>query len=1081
VATLLGRDAELGALEGALGDARAGHGRLFLLVGEPGIGKTRLADELCARAPADVRVLWGRCWEAEGAPAYWPWVEILRPLVEEEDATRLAAALGSAAAALATLLPELRGRLPGLPADAPGASDAARFALYDAIARFLRAAAARAPLLLVLDDLHVADRPSLRLLSFIARGLRGARILIVATCRDADARLGPEAATLLAEVEREGQRFPLRRLRHDEVAALLAGASGAAAEPALVDAIVQATEGTPLFVTEVVRLVVAHGLGAGEGLVHRVLVPDGVQPTIRGHLARVSDATRAALRVAAVVGREFSVRLLEAAHADPAGALGAALAEAEQAGLVATLDGGARYRFNHILIRETIYKDLGAAERARLHAAVGAALEATSAAGDPDRLSELAHHFGRAGLRADPSRAVRYARAAGERALSAYAHEEAAGHFQHALEALPPGDDVATRRTRAELRLAQADAHQRGGERARATTACDEAAALARTLGDAELLGRIALRRGAEYAFAFVDPALVGMLEEALTGTPGRTPLRARLMARLAAARQPAPNVDEPIALAREAVALARALNDRPTLAAVLRDARAAYLAMDDLDERLALDLETLALGYETGDKLATLEALRRLAGERIEQGELDAALGHIDQLDRLADELRQGHRRWWTLGLRASIASLRGGFAEAEQLLDEADAVATVSGDPNGPAMAGLFRVSHAWTSMRPDQLARGRADVLRALSARGFADDQIFSVIVDVGLTVDRDEARALLHRLPFERYHPRFNGQHLMAFLVARAGQTDALPVMYQRLHAWASRFPCATGCQGSYSGVLGMMAEAMGRTEEARRHFAHALAENRRIGARPEVARVASEYARFLNSAGGAASEAAALRAEALAIARELGMPALLVQLGAPTEVAPAVPAVAAATAPVAVPDPTFTLEGEYWTVAYAGESFRFKDSKAFQIVAYLVRNPGREFHVLHLAGIAGGSEGGEVLIEGTAGATPDAEARALYRERVEDLRATLAEAESNGDLGRAERAREELDFIAEELSRGMGLGGRERAGGSSAERARINIQRRVANAIKKIGEVSPALGRRLGRGMRTGAYCAWEGA
>jgi tetratricopeptide (TPR) repeat protein len=524
-------------------------------------------------------------------------------------------------------------------------------------------------------------------------------------------------------------------------------------------------------------------------------------------------------------------------------------------------------------------------------------------------------------------------------------------------------------------------------------------------------------------------------------------------------------------------VALARALNDRPTLAAVLRDARAAYLAMDDLDERLALDLETLALGYETGDKLATLEALRRLAGERIEQGELDAALGHIDQLERLADELRQGHRRWWTLGLRASIASVRGHFAEAERLLDEADAVAAASGDPNGPAMAGMFRVSHAWTSMRPDQLARGRADVLRALPSRGFADDQILAVIVDVGLTVDRDEARALLHRLPFERYHPRFNGQHLMSFLLSRAGRTDALPVVYERLRPWASRFPFATGCQGSYSGFLAMMAEAMGRGEDARRHFAHAIAENRRVGARPEVARVAATYARFLEGAGGASAEVAALRGEAVAIARELGMPALLAQLGEVPTAGVVAPAVVAAHDVIS--DPKFTLEGEYWTVDYAGETFRFKDSKAFQIVAYLVRNPGREFHVLHLAGVAAGSEGGEVLIEGAVGSGPDIEARTLYRERVEDLRATLAEAEANGDLGRAERAREELDFIADELSRGTGLGGRERASGSSAERARINIQRRIANAIKKIGEASPELGRRLGRGIRTGAYCAWQ--
>ena len=1087
VATLLGRDAELGALEGALGDARAGHGRLFLLVGEPGIGKTRLADELCARAPADVRVLWGRCWEAEGAPAYWPWISVLRPLVEEEEAPRLAAALGAGAAALATLLPELRSRLPGLPADAPGASEAARFALYDAIGRFLRAAAARAPLLLVLDDLHVADRPSLRLLSFIARGLRGARILIVGTYRDADARLGPEAATLLAEIEREGQRFPLRRLRHDEVATLLAGASGAPPDAELVDAgfvaaILHATEGTPLFVNEVVRLVVAHGLGAGEGLVHRVLVPDGVQPTIRGHLARVSDATRAALRVAAVVGREFSLRLLEAAHGDAATDLGAALAEAEQAGLVATLDGGSRYRFNHILIRETIYKDLGAAERARLHAAVAGALEATGAAGNPNRLSELAHHFGRAGVRGDPARAVRYARAAGERALAAYAHEEAAGHFQRALEALPAGDDAATRRTRAELRLTEADAHQRAGERAKAKAACNQAAADARALGDADLLGRIALRRGAEFAFAFVDATLVALLEEALAGAPARTPMRARLMARLAAARQPAADVDGPIALAREAVALARALDDRPTLAAVLRDARAAYMPMDDLDERLALDLETLALGYETGDKAATLEALRRLAAERIEQGELAAALGDLEQLERIANELRQGHRRWWALGMRASLASLTGEFAEAERLLDETDAVAASSDDANAPTLAGMFRVSHAWNSTRPDQLARARADVRRALSRRGYMDDSILSVVIDIGLTVTRDEARALLRRMPHETYPPRFAGQYGMAMLLAAAEQTDALPPLYERLLPWASRFPVVAGCDGSYSRPLARMAAAMGRREAARKHFEHALSESRRVGARPQVALVARDYAELLASAGEA-TRAAALRAEAVAIARELGMPGLLAQLEGRRPLTRARGRHGDGTR--GGPRPDVHVEGEYWTVEYAGESFRFKDSKAFQIVAYLVRNPA-EFHVLHLAGIAAGSEGGEVLVESSAAATPDAEARALYRERVEDIRATLAEAEANGDLGRAERAPPKSSTSSPTSSpASTGLGGRGRrqrrpnAPASTSSGGLPTRSRKIGEASQRSGEVGTGEGygrARTARGKRDCARC-----
>jgi len=160
------------------------------------------------------------------------------------------------------------------------------------------------------------------------------------------------------------------------------------------------------------------------------------------------------------------------------------------------------------------------------------------------------------------------------------------------------------------------------------------------------------------------------------------------------------------------------------------------------------------------------------------------------------------------------------------------------------------------------------------------------------------------------------------------------------------------------------------------------------------------------------------------------------------------------------------------------VTFEDASYRFKDSKGMQIVAYLVRNPGREFHVLHLAGVAAGHEG-ETLIEEPAAAVADEDARASFRDRVDDLRAALAEAEANGDLGHAARARGELEALADELARGVGLGGRGRKTGGSAERARINIQRRISDALARIGEACPPLGRRLARSITTGAYCIYE--
>jgi len=1045
--SLLGRDAELSALLGALDDARAGRGRLFLLVGEAGIGKTRLADELAARAGEDVRVLWGRCWEAGGAPAYWPWIQALRPLVDERSPAALAEELGPAARPLAAVMPELRQRLPGLPAEDP--SEEARFLLFDALARFLRAAAARRPVVLVLDDLHVADRPSLRLLEFVARGLRGSHLLIVGAYRDPDARLDPELTALLAGIEREGQRFPLRRLVPDEVDAFIAELTGAPADRALVDAVVRATEGTPLYVGEVARRALV-----GD----RSLVPEGVLPAIRAHFGRVSGEAGAVLRLGAVIGREFSRALLDSAGVSQP--LDAALAEAARAGLIAEREPG-RWRFHHVLLRETIYRDLEAGERQRLHARVAAALEA---AGDPQRLAELCHHLAAAGPLGDRAKTIRYARQAGERALQTYAHEEAVAQLQLALDTLGPEGGVENDRLRVDLLLLQAEARRRGADRARVRAACTEAADAARRLGDPVRLARVALQLGADFTFGFVDPLLVGLCEEALAGLGDAQPqMRARLMARLAAARQPAADVDAPVALAREAVALARQLGERQTLAAVLRDARAAYLPMDRLEDRLALDLEALTLAYESGDKSAAVQAQLRLAVERAEEGLFPSALGHLDQADRLADELRQPHLRGFSGWIRASIASAQGRFAEADALFDAMEPYVQRSQDPNARLYFWLGRLLHAWTATRDDDVA---AILMRleATMAGGAAPGTRFLLALVRARAADDATLPALADAFPFADVPARFSEQHAMAEMFARAGRRGPCEILYERLLPWAGRFPAAAGVQGSYDHFLGLLAVALGRPEDARRHLEAGVALNERAGLRPWIAHSLIALADVPGTDG-----AGELRARARAIGEELGMPGLLARLG----VASVVP-----SRPRPEPPLRFDREGAIWSVTFEGASYRFKDSKGMQIVAYLLRNPGREFHVLHLAGVAAGHEG-ETLIEEPAAAVADEDARASFRDRVDDLRAALAEAEANGDLGRAARARGELEALADELARGVGLGGRGRKTGGSAERARINIQRRISDALARIGEACPPLGRRLARSITTGAYCIYE--
>jgi hypothetical protein len=334
--------------------------------------------------------------------------------------------------------------------------------------------------------------------------------------------------------------------------------------------------------------------------------------------------------------------------------------------------------------------------------------------------------------------------------------------------------------------------------------------------------------------------------------------------------------------------------------------------------------------------------------------------------------------------------------------------------------------------------------------------------------------------LRRPAVRDLHPRFTGSHMLGEMARLADDRELAARTYERMRPWARRVTNTfVGSGGFYSLPLARLAAYLGRDEEAREWFEMALADHRRIGAEPWVAHAALDFAALLSPAGDA-RRARALLGEAREIADRLGMPGLLAQLralGAEDVSRPS--AVVQAPARAALPEGAFVLEGEYWTVRFDGGTYRFKDSKGMQILAHLIRNPGREFHVMQLVGVAGGADSGEAIVEGSAAAAPDAEARAAYRARAEELRDDLREAEANSDVGRAAVVREELEALAEELARGMGLGGRERKTGSNAERARVNVQRRLADAMKKIDEACAPLGRLLARSIRTGAYCAYE--
>jgi tetratricopeptide (TPR) repeat protein len=450
----VGRRKELETLRAALEDALSGRGRMVTLVGETGIGKTRTASELTTYARLRrAQVLWGRAYESAGAPPYWPFVQAMRGYVREREPEQLRKQLGSTAGALAEILPEIRTKLPD--AEPPPAADPAqaRFRLFDGVTTFLRAASQDQPMLLVLDDLHWADAGTLALLEFLARELEGSRLLILGTYRDVELAKGHPLAATLAELTRERlfERVLLRGLDADDVGRFIGGTANITPPEALVTAVYRHTEGNPLFVTEVVRLLVQEGALAPDKLTSRehwsVRIPDGVREVIRRRLERLSERCQETLRTAAVLGREFRLEQLAALSPDLGDErLLGVVEEALAARVVEELPRSVgRFGFTHALIQDTLVAGLSATRRSLLHAQIGAALEEFYGDAAGSHAAELAYHFGHARTQLGTVKFVTYSLVAGEQAFAAHAYEEAEEQFAEALAATEEGSTDGSR------------------------------------------------------------------------------------------------------------------------------------------------------------------------------------------------------------------------------------------------------------------------------------------------------------------------------------------------------------------------------------------------------------------------------------------------------------------------------------------------------------------------------------------------------------------------------------------------------------------------------------------------------------
>jgi DNA-binding NarL/FixJ family response regulator len=908
--------------------AGQGEGRVVLVSGEPGIGKTRLLGELAARART---VGWtdfaGRADEAEGMPPYLPWIEVLRALVRRYAPDELRRHLGDDAATVALLVPELVHQFPDLSVRATPVPEYERYTLFESVVRVLlaiaRSPASPAGLLLVLDDLHQADAATVALLRHLARRLEDAPVLVVGAYRDADLRADHMLAGVLADLQRErlGQQLALTSLSTDDVALLIDAIAGPAA-PAVVQAIHAETEGNPFFVEELLH----HLQAAGYDLMDLRTamaewgLPQGVRHVVDHRLAGLHPETNHLLRIGAVLGDRWTLELLATVSELEFEPLVAALDEAVRTQLLREEGNG--YRFTHALIRRALYDGLPLPFRQRFHLRTARAMEAVVTGDRTSHVTVLAAHYHRAGS-AGLEPALQYAQEAARAARAVYAWDEEADQWQAAVD-LQARLNRTDQAERCELLLALAEAHVRAGARDRGLAGFRQAAALARThalarllaralLGQVEELSRMGLNTG-RAVDASEQP--VALLEEALGAVSGNdSALHARVLARLAVELYMSGDVERSMRRGDAALAMARRLDDPLTLAAVLVTIHKTHWGPGGLSARLALTEELLALADVTGEPHIALSALNARRSDLIETGDLAAVDAAMTDYAQLVEDCRRPPAHLHAVAVqRAMRAILAGRLTDAEPLVYEAR---TVGLRVQCPDTVGCFQGQFALLRRLQGRLEDLDTEGQRALEAAPHpwmfcAGRSQFYSEVGNGTAARREFEHAAANdfaAVPRRVTWLRGLSHHVqLADVCAFLGDAPRAATLYAWLLPYAGQSVVAgtaVTCVGAVDRSLGLLAAVLGNRPAAVAHFEAALAMNARLGARPWLAHTQRQYAQLLASSRGRGDRRRArqLLSAAFTHYAELGMDAYAARtqalLAEPTlvKVPPAVPRLA----------------------------------------------------------------------------------------------------------------------------------------------------------------------------------------
>lgn len=1123
--SFVGRETEVAALERAWEEAKRGTLRIATVAGEPGIGKTRIAGWLAERAYQDgAVVLYGHSDQELAIP--------VQPIAEafgeyaatapQEEIDRLQ----SQASILGRVVPAIRTRLPGVQlTDISIEEPAEQYELFQAASELLSAAARRGPLLLVIDDLQWADRPTALMLRYLVSSPDSPAGMIVATYRAAELERGSTIATTLADLERQAGIFSLnlKGLTREEALALATAAAGHELDPRaaeLVRMVHVETGGNPLFVTQLLRNLGEAGAFsevAGRWELQRQLdaldLPGSVTETVRRRVARLGETAEEVLSTAALIGSEFDASLLEETSEHSPEEVRGVLDRAARAGIVSAGEEGRPFAFAHPLITRVLYESIGTASRGVAHSRVALVLEDRLAEGAGVRPGEVARHCV-AAAPPDRDKVVAWAKRAGEAALEQFEAEAAARWFSTALEFSGEEEDAAY----CDLLIGLGVSQRMSGDGAFRETLL-RAARLAASLEDAERLVTAALanHRGFVSASGTVDSERIAVLELALEKIPDEdSPARARLLATLAAELSFSGEWDRRLALSDEALEMTRRLGNLHALSDVLTERFVPIWMPETLAERLSNSEENVRIADQIGRPLEQFRAVHWHSVALVQGGRLEEATEAVKREDEIAKRLGDPTALWIATYDRGNLALIFGRLEEAEELANEAFRIATESEQPDAlsffGSQIGNVRYEQGRLAELQELLAKVVAEnpgipAFRAVLALAYTEGGMLS---EAGQILEL-EAESEFADIP--RDVTWLAGHTIYAHVCATLDARSPAALLYERLLPWADQI-VYTGISawGDGDHALGRLALTLGDLDSAEGHLEASRIRAHTIGATVWAVRASIDLARALLRRGSPAEmdRAAELLEAATTEARRLGVERLASRAEgvaaharaqhviagsdgatARLQMRPRSATATASTARTAPAERRGVLRraGDRWSISYGGKTIRLRSRKGMRYLAELLVRPGIERHAVELQ--SGGTATAarvpshvasslSVRRAGDSHAGPmlDERAKRAYRQRLEELEDEIGEAEAFNDLERISKAKEEREQIGRALSAAIGLGGQDRKMASDAERARLNVTRCIQRTVEQISSRDAELGEHLRESVTTGAFCVY---